>query len=77
MAAELKPRVRIPFTTSAIEVIVRFLVVMKQLVEMDQPIISEILLRLVALYASMAGPSNCFNAWTYSVRAWRPVSVMR
>ncbi len=28
-------------------------------------------------YASMAGPSNCFNAWTYSVRAWRPVSVMR
>jgi hypothetical protein len=30
-----------------------------------------------ALYPSMAGPSNCFNAWTYSVRAWRPVSVMR
>jgi hypothetical protein len=27
--------------------------------------------------ASMAGPSNCFNAWTYSMRAWRPVSVMR
>ncbi len=38
------------------------------------------LLRLqlkATLYASMAGPSNCFNAWTYSVRAWRPVLVMR
>ena len=47
-AAELKPRVRIPFTTSAIEVIVRFLVVMNQVVEMDERITSEILLRLIA-----------------------------
>ena len=29
------------------------------------------------IYPSTAGPSNCFSAWTYAARAWRPVSVMR
>ena len=31
----------------------------------------------MGLYTSMAPPSNCFKACTYSVSAWRPASVMR
>ena len=30
-----------------------------------------------ATYVSIAWPSSCFSAWTYAVRAWRPVAVMR
>jgi small-conductance mechanosensitive channel len=41
-AAELKPRVRIHFTTSAIEVIVRFPVVLDKAGEIDERIIGEI-----------------------------------
>ena len=41
-AAELKPKARIHFTTSAIGVTVRFPVVMDKAVEIDERIISEI-----------------------------------
>jgi small-conductance mechanosensitive channel len=41
-AAELKPRVRIHFTTSAIEVIVRFPVVLDKAGEIDERIVGEI-----------------------------------
>ena len=40
--AELKPRVRIHFTTSALEVVVRFPVVMEKAGEIDEQVISEL-----------------------------------